>query len=433
MENSNLASIIIPTWNGMDFIDGCLKAVLAQTYLDTEIIVVDNASSDGTADYISQNFPKVHLVRNQQNLGFAAGVNVGLRQAKGEFLVLLNQDTVVDDNWLAELVNGMQADKTVGIGGCKIYDWSKQKLWHTGVILDEARRFPRLRGTGETDQGQYEKIEEMAAVVGAALALRRDLLQSIGFFDEDFYFYLEDTDYCLRAKEAGYKVMYYPKAVLRHYVAASLKKDSYEVFYRFHLSRLLFLLKHYGIDWFCHSFVPAEKEYLQDGISLSEFKALRNAYLHTTFQIAQNDSRYPIHPDVTTNNKCFQHDVLRALADLRGSTSALLYKPQNWRGTLNWSEEENWQIKRFEFRSSVPGIGSFLTGFRRWWSSIAAKWIERNLINQQNAINHRLIHLFEAQLETQSAFISILDAEVSFLSDQVINLKQHHPNTSDRQ
>jgi GT2 family glycosyltransferase len=410
------ASIIIPTWNGRAFIEDCLNSLLSQDYPDFEVIVVDNASTDGTADFVAEKYPTVRLIRNERNLGFSGGVNIGLAQAAGEILVLLNQDTLVEPTWLKELIQGMLTDDKIGIGGCKILDWSGEKIWHTGVVLDEERKFPILRGAGEIDQGQYEQPEAMPAVVGAAFAIRRELLETIGFLNEDYFFYLEDTDYCLRAREAGYKVMYNPRAVLRHYVGASLKNGSYRALYQFNFSRMLFLIKHFGPDWFCRIFVPAEKEYLKKPISLDEFKAHRHVFMNTSIQIAQGDPRYTSHLDTTS-----QRDMLRALADLRDSSLDILYNRSDWlHGAFGWDRADAWQLKAFEFESSMPVIGPLLTGIRRLWSSIAAKWIERNLIIQQNDVNNH-----------QMILISTLISDIAMLNDQLIELSSRNANISD--
>jgi GT2 family glycosyltransferase len=216
MEITPLASVIILSWNGLNFIEACLEAVLSQTYLNIEFIVVDNASTDGTPELVAEKFPAIQLIKNERNLGFAAGMNVGLTQAKGDFLILLNQDTIVEPTWVAELIKGMVADKNVGIGGCKILDWSGEKIWHAGVIMADGDSFPLLRGADEIEEGQYNKNERMAAVVGTAFAIRRELLETVGLLDEDYFVYFEETDYCFRTRRAGYENMYNPKAVLIH-------------------------------------------------------------------------------------------------------------------------------------------------------------------------------------------------------------------------
>lgn len=443
MTPAPLASIIILTWNGLDFIEACLKAVLGQTYPNFEVIVVDNASTDGTSNFIAQKFPSVQLIQNKKNVGFAAGMNVGMTTANGEFLALLNQDTIVEPTWLAELIKGMSADERVGIGGCKIFDWSGEKLWHTGVTFAKKRKFPALRGAGEKDEGQYDKVEVMKAIVGAAFALRRELLERVGLLDEDYYFYFEDTDYCFRARQAGYKVIYYPNSRLRHYVAASLKKDSYQVLYRFHFSRLLFLLKHYELDWFCKDFKEAEQEYLEVWPSLNEFKALRHAYMAVAVHIAQGLPRRRY----TSSPKTFAakdiNRVLQTLAILRDSSLPSLPELDIQKEPFSLDIRGDWSVKPLAFQSNIPIIGPVVAGFRRLWGNIAARWFEQNILQQQNVVNQAIFdtfsmflwqsqHQFEQQFQqierlryqivAQERVISILEADVAALNEQTIEL-----------
>lgn len=433
MSHVNSASVIIPTWNGIAFVKDCLDALFKQTHAHFEVIVVDNASTDGTADFIADNYSKVILVRNDRNLGFAAGVNVGLRRATGEFLVLLNQDTVVEPDWLAELVTGMSSDEQVGIGGCKILDWSGEKIWHTGVTLAGDRKFPTLRGAWEVDEGQYDTEEYVESVVGAAFAIRRELLERVGLFDESFHFYLEDTDYCRRAQEAGYRIKYFPLAVLRHYVAASLKRDSYEALYRFHFSRLLFLLKYYELDWFCNEFMEAEEQYLKARPSLTECQALRHVYMDTALRIAQGGSSRMSYSKIDSAEDADK--VLEALTTLRNRSFPSMPEPIQ---PLIWEKTDDWHIEPLEFQSDVPIAGDLIAGVRQTWGNVAAKWFEQNLIHQQNVTNQEILSMFlkhieqlqklSHQIDQLSSTMSTLQTDMTALSDQIIELTRRTSN-----
>ena len=176
------ASVIILTWNGLDYIAACLDAVLAQDYADFEIIVVDNASTDGTADFVAEHYPQVQLIRNERNLGFAAGNNIGMRAATGDVLALLNQDTEVRPGWLEALVE-MAVKPDVGIAGCKLL-YPDGTIQHAGGRIVDARGSARHIGRGEEDAGQYDAVQDVDFVTGAALALTRATLTRIGPLDE---------------------------------------------------------------------------------------------------------------------------------------------------------------------------------------------------------------------------------------------------------
>lgn len=292
MNRLPMASIIIPAWNGKAFLADCLNSLLSQDYPHFEVIVVDNASSDGTPDWVAAHYPQVRLIRNERNLGFAAGVNVGLRAASGEALLLLNQDTLVQPGWLRALVSGLLARPEIGIAGSKIYYWGGKAIWHAGIMLIDPRMQVEHRGDGEIDQGQYEQLTDVEAVTGAALAIRRSVLERIGLFDEDYFVYFEDVDFCLRASAAGFRVVYVPGAIVQHRVAASLEPGSPAVQDRYHRSRLLFLLKHFGADWFRDRFFSAETRWLNNALNFSECYVVRQVYLDTISALNQNAQPY---------------------------------------------------------------------------------------------------------------------------------------------
>ena len=269
--------VIVLSWNGMGFLERCLSSLLRQTYPHYHILVVDNASTDGSVAMVRQRFSRVEVIENDRNLGFAGGMNVGLRHAQGGIIVLLNQDTEVREDWLEWLVEAMESDERIGIVGCKLLYPDGKTLQYAGGILAYPLAIGAHRGRGELDRGQYNTKSEVDFVTGAALGLHRALLEEIGLLDEGFFFYYEDADLCFRAKEAGYRVIYMPKAVAIHHEGISVRHLGVDHYSLLHKSRLTFVLKHYSAAQIIEDFLPAEKAFYRT-LSPLELEGLSSAY-----------------------------------------------------------------------------------------------------------------------------------------------------------
>lgn len=250
------ASVIVLSWNGRDYLAECLDAVLSQDYPDLEVIVVDNGSTDGSANFTAEHYPQVRLVCNERNLGFAAGSNCGLRAASGDVLVLLNQDTVVQPGWLAALVNAFK-DETVGVAGCKILYPDGETIQHAGGYFDWPLGLSFHYGCGEKDVGQYSALREVEYVTAAAMGIRRTALATVGLLDEGFFpGYFEDLDLCRRAHAAGYRVVYTPHAAVVHHESSSFVRTRHGKPHLVFRSRFRFIFKHYGSSQIETEFVP---------------------------------------------------------------------------------------------------------------------------------------------------------------------------------
>ena len=248
---SNLTSIIVPTFNGERFIGPCLASLAAHTPQPIELIVVDNGSQDQTADVV-RSFPDVRLITNATNTGFAHAVNQGLHAATGEVLLLLNQDIVAQPNWLEPILHRLQQDPGIGIVGCKLL-YPDGSVQHAGGYLVE----PPCEGRHHRDDAAANTID---FVTGAAFAIRRACWQAVGDFDEDFYpAYFEDVDYCLRAKQVGYGVVYEKQSVLTHHESQS-RGDDFGHAVIFHSQRFRFVFKHRPYDFVLQNFLPYERE-----------------------------------------------------------------------------------------------------------------------------------------------------------------------------
>ena len=209
------ASIIIVTYNGRRYLEGCLSSVLAELWPGCELIVVDNASTDGSPAFIEETFPVINLVRNEFNLGFAPACSQAAILASGEVLVFLNQDTRVQPGWLAGLVRGLKNAENTGLTTSKILLMSQpdrihlcgQNVHYTGLVFGRGFMSPAQALPDPTN---------VAAVAGAAFAIRRETWEKLGGFDGSFLMYYEETDLCWRAHLAGYRCLYVPDSIVYH-------------------------------------------------------------------------------------------------------------------------------------------------------------------------------------------------------------------------
>ncbi len=216
MSPAKLVSVIIPNWNGKRFLAGCLDSLRKQTYQNIEVIIVDNGSKDGSVEFIKENYPEVKLITFQTNTGFSPAVNAGIRGSAGEYLALVNNDTIAEPRWVEELVAALEEHPEIGSAGCKMLAYDDQTL--LDGVGDGYRRggLPGRIGHKEKDVGHFDKPRYILGACGGAAMYRRSLFDDIGLFDDDYFAYLEDVDLALRAQSAGYKCLYIPTARIYH-------------------------------------------------------------------------------------------------------------------------------------------------------------------------------------------------------------------------
>ncbi|MEM2297858.1 MAG: glycosyltransferase family 2 protein [Ignisphaera sp.] len=248
-EAKPLCSVIILNYNGESIIEECLLSVLNTKYPKLEIIVVDNGSTDSSCNIIKKYEPKVRLVKIPYNVGFAIGNNIGIKSSRGEYIVLLNNDTVVHPSWISNLIKIAESDQNIGILGCKVYYMGTKILQHAGGKIDvHSTSLPHI-GIFEEDVGQYDEIKDVDYVSGVSMMIRRKVIEKIGLFDPDYFLYWEDVDYCFRAKKAGFRIIYVPSAIVEHFEGFSVSKlNKYRHFVRllFERNRILFVLKNFS-------------------------------------------------------------------------------------------------------------------------------------------------------------------------------------------
>lgn len=220
-------AIIIPNWNGLDYIEECLHSLAKQTQPHT-VIVVDNGSTDGSMEIIRDKFPRVQLLAFPNNAGFTGGVNRGLSPALKQdfdYLVLFNNDAIAQPDWLEHLVATANAHPEAGIITSKIRHMNDPRLDSTGDFYS-TWGFPFPRGRDEVDKGQYDAEDKRVVFSGSggASLYRAEMLQDIGLFDERFFAYGEDVDVSFRAQLAGWRVRYEPAAIVLHHIGGTSRR-----------------------------------------------------------------------------------------------------------------------------------------------------------------------------------------------------------------
>jgi len=252
-------SIIIVNYNTKKLTLDCIASVMSsKTKYQNEIILVDNASVDGTVEEVRNRFPMVHTIANDQNVGFSRANNQGIHISKGRYVLLLNSDTVVEDKTIETMVHFMDEHKDVGISGCKLIlpDGSLDEACKRGFPTPSASFYYAFgfskRHPKNPKYNQYKlthldpnQTHEVDCLVGAFMMVRREVIDQIGGLDEEFFMYGEDIDWCYRIKQAGWKIIYYPETTVIHYKGASSRRRPLKIIYEFHRAMWLFHRKHY--------------------------------------------------------------------------------------------------------------------------------------------------------------------------------------------
>jgi N-acetylglucosaminyl-diphospho-decaprenol L-rhamnosyltransferase len=256
-------SVIVVNWNVCELLQHCLASIECnQGNMSLEVIVVDNASSDDSVAMVEQEFPQVHLIASQENLGYSGGNNLGIKEAKGRHLLILNPDTEVVRDALQQMVAYLDGHPAVGAVG-------PQLLYPDGSVQSSRRRFPRLAtaffdGTpfsirwfpnNKFEQAYYmtdssdEEIQSVDWLTGAALMIRRETWQEVGPLDEQFFIYFEEVDWCHRCRDAGWEIHYLPLAQVVHHEQRSSDQVSTTSWIHACRSRALYFRKYFGVGW----------------------------------------------------------------------------------------------------------------------------------------------------------------------------------------
>ncbi|WP_025847887.1 glycosyltransferase family 2 protein [Paenibacillus ehimensis] len=256
-------SIIILNYNTRELTLNCLKSIhLSQTTYTYEVILIDNNSMDNSVEAIRKAFPSVHLICNDVNVGYSKANNQGMRVAKGRYVLLLNSDTVIQQDTLHTMIQFMEQDENIGAAGCKVVlpDGTLDKACRRGFPTPSASFYyafgfsklfpdnPRFNQYQLTHLDQ-DKDYPVDCLVGAFMMVRREAIDQVGMLDEQFFMYGEDIDWCYRIKQGGWNIYYYPYTQITHYKGASSRRKPFKIIYEFHRAMYLFHQKHYRMNY----------------------------------------------------------------------------------------------------------------------------------------------------------------------------------------
>ena len=247
-------TIVIPHYNGKKILLDCLTSLFKNSYRDFKVLLIDNGSTDGSQAMVRERFPQVELIQNTENKGYAGACNQGIRLAKSEYVLLLNNDTVAPENFLSEMVRTLESDrlaatvqpKILSIQDHQYFDYSGGAGGEMDIL-----GYPFARGrifdTVEKDKGQYDHLENRVFwTSGCALLLRKSVTEEIGLLDEDFFAHQEEIDLNWRAQLAGYRNLVALDTFIYHYSGYTLRKDNQKKMYLNHRNNLIMLLKNYS-------------------------------------------------------------------------------------------------------------------------------------------------------------------------------------------
>lgn len=280
-------AVVVVNYNAGELLSACVESVGRQTHPDVELVVVDNASHDGSAQACQKTHPGLRVLASPVNLGFAGGTNLGIRETRGEVVLLLNPDAVAAPDLCAVVVERLLADPGIGVLGAKIYDPDWKTIQHAGGLMRDNALTDHV-GRGEEDHGQYDAPIEPAYVTGAAFAMRRDVIGEVGLLDPGYVpAYFEEADLCFRVRRAGYRVVYEPRARVAHHEGTASGKFSDRFFYYYHRNRLRFVLRQYGRREIVTRFLPSELDWMRRHMPPEQARPLARAY-------AANAARLPL-------------------------------------------------------------------------------------------------------------------------------------------
>lgn len=411
-------TIIILNWNGRPYLQACLDAVFGQERLPERIVLVDNASTDDSLVFVREYYPSVEVRESGGNIGFAAGNNIALSDLSTDIALLLNPDVLLSPDCLAVIVEAMAADPSIGIAGCKLWYPDGVTIQHGGGIVTHPRAMPGHFGLRELDEGQCDESRDVDYVIGAALAVRGEVLDRIGLLDEGFFLFFEDTDLCTRVARANYRVVYLPAATGIHIESVTVASGSFNYLVRFHISRWRYLLKHFAIEEILGPTFPEEADWLER-LGLEERRAAGLAYLATRRQLfeilaaRERDGASPFPVDA-------QPALETGLANLQAAARLNVHSPETIHhltlAAALWQEPP----------VAKNSIRQYIAKLRTLWGNIATRWHMRYYVARQNEFN-RLVVVRIKELELEP------DQLLALLEEQIVITSEHQRRIQDLQ
>jgi GT2 family glycosyltransferase len=220
--------LLLLNWNGKEDTAECIESLRHINYSNFEIVVIDNHSSDNSVEYLEKRYPNVTIIKNETNFGFAEGNNIGIRRAMdagADYVLLLNNDTVVEPHFLKELVDCVEQHRNIGFAGPKIYyhdcEGRSDVIYSAGAQFNLNKGISKMIGMGEVDKRQYEEARDVDSLTGCCLLVSQRLINDVGLLDPAFFTYWEEADWCIRGHKAGYRSLYVPTSIIWHKVGAS--------------------------------------------------------------------------------------------------------------------------------------------------------------------------------------------------------------------
>lgn len=208
-------SVVIPNWNGKGLLKDCLRSLSYQSITDFKIIVVDNGSTDGSVEFLRKHHPEIKLIGFKRNLGFAKAVNQGIKASNSKYIVLLNNDTRVDEDYLAKMFEVLEKRHEICGVAPKVLNFSNPRVVDSAGDMMNTVGQAFHRGYGDKSN-KWNTPGEVFLITAGASMFKREIFKKVGFFDEDYFAYGEDVDFCLRAQIMGHKFWYEPKAIVYH-------------------------------------------------------------------------------------------------------------------------------------------------------------------------------------------------------------------------
>jgi GT2 family glycosyltransferase len=223
-----LVHIIIVNWNGLKDTLECLESLERLEYPNFEVVLVDNGSTDGSPTLIKAKYPNLFVIENRNNVGYGKANNLGIEYALrngANYVWLLNNDAISDPRALSNMVQVAEEDPKIGILGSKIYYASDpERIWFAGAGIDWAEGFSSHIGINETDKGQYDSLRGVERVAGCSMLVRREVCEQVGVFDENYFLFVEEIDWCVRARKQGFRCVLVPSSIVYHKGSASVSR-----------------------------------------------------------------------------------------------------------------------------------------------------------------------------------------------------------------